>query len=211
MRRGALAAVVAALALLLVPTDSAHADIYACRDRQGNTHYTNMRDGSMASCKLVVRGNEQARAKQTRRGPSRARRGSYAPDRFTRYDAHILEAARLYQLPIPFIKAVMHVESSFSPDVVSVDGAMGLMQLMPATARAMGVEDPFNPRQNILGGARFLRVLANRFNGDLVLTIAAYNAGQGAVERYSGVPPYAETRRYVRKVLNRYYEYKGVQ
>ena len=75
----------------------------------------------------------------------------------------------------------MRVESDFYPEAVSHKGAMGLMQLMPATARAMGVLDPFDPRQNILGGARFLRVLANRFGGDLVLTIAAYNAGEGAV------------------------------
>ena len=83
------------------------------------------------------------------------------------------------------------------------------MQLMPRTAAAMGVRDPFDPRQNILGGTRYLRILANLFNGDLVLTVAAYNAGEGAVMRHGGVPPYAETRRYVRNVLRRYYEYRG--
>jgi soluble lytic murein transglycosylase-like protein len=90
---------------------------------------------------------------------------------------------------------------------VSVDGAMGLMQLMPATAASMGVVDPFEPRQNVLGGGRFLRVLANRFGGNLILTVAAYNAGAGAVQRYGGVPPYAETRRYVKRVLSHYYRY----
>ena len=79
---------------------------------------------------------------------------------------------------------------------------------MPFTAQKMGVEDPFDPRQNILGGARFLRILANQWNGDLVLTIASYNAGAGAVERYRGVPPYGETRRYVHRVLQRYYAYR---
>jgi soluble lytic murein transglycosylase-like protein len=106
------------------------------------------------------------------------------------------------------LRAVMHVESDYDPNVVSVDGAMGLMQLMPFTAQKMGVLDPFDPRQNILGGARFLRILANQWNGDLVLTVASYNAGSGAVERYNGVPPYGETRRYVNRVLTRYYGYR---
>ena len=79
---------------------------------------------------------------------------------------------------------------------------MGLMQLMPGTASAMGVVDAFNPRQNVLGGARFLRVLANHFGGDLVRTVAAYNAGEGAVLKYGGVPPYAETQRYVSSILS---------
>lgn len=85
------------------------------------------------------------------------------------------------------------------------------MQLMPQTARRMGVVDPFDPRQNILGGTRYLRILANLFHGDLVLTVAAYNAGEGAVSRYQGVPPYAETRRYVGRVLKRYYSPSGNQ
>ena len=132
-----------------------------------------------------------------------------SPDRYVRYDHHIREAANLYQLPESFIRAVMRVESDFSPEVVSHAGAMGLMQLMPRTASSMGVRDPFDPRQNILGGARYLRVLANKFNGDLVLTIAAYNAGEGAVVRYRGVPPYAETRRYVQRVLRYYYAFRS--
>jgi len=99
------------------------------------------------------------------------------------------------------------VESNYNPRVVSRVGAMGLMQLMPQTARSMGVSDPFNPQQNILGGARYLRVLANHFQGNLILTIAAYNAGEGAVMRYGGIPPYTETRRYVRRVLHHYQRY----
>ena len=113
------------------------------------------------------------------------------------------------QMPEPFIRAVMRVESDFNPTVVSRAGAMGLMQLMPKTARSMGVADPFDARQNILGGARYLRILANRFKGDLVLTVAAYNAGEGAVEKYNGIPPYKETQRYVRRVLKHYYAYRS--
>ena len=127
----------------------------------------------------------------------------------SRYTSLIDEAAQLYQLPHSFIRAVMRVESDFNPEVVSRAGAMGLMQLMPKTARSMGVSDPFDARQNILGGARYLRILANRFKGDLVLTVAAYNAGEGAVEKHNGIPPYKETQRYVRRVLKHYYAYRG--
>jgi soluble lytic murein transglycosylase-like protein len=139
---------------------------------------------------------------------ARARR--LDPERMRRYDPHITEAAQLYQLPEAFIRAVVLVESNFYPDAVSRVGAIGLMQLMPTTAANMGVLDPFDPRQNVLGGTRYLRVLANRFRGDLVLTVAAYNAGEGAVDKYHGVPPYAETRRYVRNVLNHYYTFRSM-
>jgi soluble lytic murein transglycosylase-like protein len=101
----------------------------------------------------------------------------------------------------------MRVESYFKPHVVSNKGAQGLMQLMPGTAREMGVEDPFSPEENIFGGARYLRILANRFNGDLVLTLSGYHAGGGAVSRSGGIP-YAKTASYVRAVLNAYYEYQ---
>jgi hypothetical protein len=129
-------------------------------------------------------------------------------DRLQSFDAHIKEAAQLYSLPEAFIRAIMLVESNFLPDVISNAGAMGLMQLMPETATSMGVLNAFDPRQNVLGGARYLRVLANRFNGDLVLTVAAYNAGEGAIQRYHGVPPYLETRRYVQRVLHHYYAFR---
>ncbi len=130
-------------------------------------------------------------------------------DRFTRYDGVIAEAARLYQLPPDFVRAVVKVESNFNPNAVSRTGACGLMQLMPGTARSMGVVNPFDPRQNIFGGTRYLRFLANTFSGDLVLTVAAYNAGEGAVQRYRGVPPYDETRRYVQRVLHHYYNFRN--
>ncbi|HEX5657650.1 MAG TPA: lytic transglycosylase domain-containing protein [Polyangiales bacterium] len=123
------------------------------------------------------------------------------------YDAYLREAGELYQLPLEFLRAVTRVESNFDPRVVSNKGAMGLMQLMPATARKMGVADPFDARENILGGARFLRVLANRWNGDLTLTVASYNAGPGAVERYRGIPPFMETKQYVVRVLRHYRAY----
>jgi soluble lytic murein transglycosylase-like protein len=186
------------------------ADIFRFVDRDGVVHYTNVQPDSRGWQK-VYRETNDAEAGNLNvhrwQGPRVERRVD--PERLTRFDAHIREAAKLYQLPEPFIRAIMQVESNFYPDVVSEDGAMGLMQLMPATAANMGVVDAFDPRQNVLGGTRFLRVLANRFNGDLMLTVAAYNAGEGAVNKYGGVPPYPETRRYVRRVLQHYYNFRS--
>lgn len=126
----------------------------------------------------------------------------------TRFDEHIREAARLYRLPEALIRAVIKVESNFDPRAVSHANAHGLMQLIPATAERMMVTDIFDPRQNILGGARYLRVLANTFNGNLELTLAGYNAGEGAVARYGGIPPYPETQHYVAKVTQYYHQYR---
>jgi soluble lytic murein transglycosylase-like protein len=116
------------------------------------------------------------------------------------------EAARRYGIDPALVLAVVDVESAFRPRAVSPKGAQGLMQLMPGTARELGVQDPFDPGQNLDGGARHLRALLNKYQGDLEKALAAYNAGAGAVERHGGVPPYAETREYVRKVLGKYRE-----
>lgn len=132
-----------------------------------------------------------------------------SPDRYQRYSPFIAEAASAFGLPEALIRAVIHIESDYDPRVVSCAGARGLMQLMPDVVTEQKVSDVFDPRRNILGGARLLRVLANRFHGDLVLTIAGYHAGPGAVMKYSGVPPYETTQRYVYAVLQRYQSYKS--
>lgn len=129
--------------------------------------------------------------------------------RLSRYDDHILEAAHLYKLPEELVRAVIQVESNYDPRAVSPAGAHGLMQLMPFTAERMMVSDIFDPRQNIMGGTRYLRILANMFNGDIKLTVAAYNAGENAVIRYGGIPPYQETQLYVVKVLENYQRYRN--
>jgi soluble lytic murein transglycosylase-like protein len=107
------------------------------------------------------------------------------------------------------VEAIIANESGFDPHATSRAGAAGLMQLMPKTAASLGVRDPYDPAQNVRGGTRYLRMLLDRF-GDVELAIAAYNAGPGAVEWYGGVPPYAQTRAYVRNVLARYRELRGV-
>jgi soluble lytic murein transglycosylase-like protein len=134
-----------------------------------------------------------------------------SPERYSRYDSWIRESATLYQIPEELVRAVIKVESDYDPRAVSRANARGLMQLVPETAERMMVTDIFDPRQNIFGGVRYLRVLANLFNGDLELTVAGYNAGENAVIRYGGIPPYAETQDYVEKVLfyYRYYRTKG--
>jgi soluble lytic murein transglycosylase-like protein len=117
-------------------------------------------------------------------------------------------AAQRHGLDPALVSAVVAVESGFQPQAVSAKGAQGLMQLMPRTAREMGVADPFDPAANLDGGSRYLSSLVARYDGDLTRALAAYNAGMGAVARHGGVPPYAETRRYVRKVLGRYQDGK---
>jgi soluble lytic murein transglycosylase-like protein len=115
-----------------------------------------------------------------------------------------VEAARRHGLPPELVLAVVAVESGFRPDAVSPKGAQGLMQLMPATAGSLGVADAFDPAQNLDGGSRHLGQLLTVYDGDLTRALAAYNAGEGAVQRHGGVPPYRETRAYVKKVLQRY-------
>lgn len=118
-------------------------------------------------------------------------------------DAHIREAANLYGFSQNLVAAIIETESQFNTRAVSRRGARGLMQLTPATAALLGVDDPFDPRANIHGGVRHLRSLMDRFDNNLTLALAAYNAGERAVLIYGGVPPYRETRQYVSRILQR--------
>lgn len=116
----------------------------------------------------------------------------------------IVRHADSYQLDPKLVRAVIQVESGYNPGAVSRKGAMGLMQLMPGTATLLAVNDPWDPDENVRGGAAYLRRMLDRFEGRLELAVAAYNAGPAAVERHGGIPPYPETRDYVRKVLALY-------
>jgi soluble lytic murein transglycosylase-like protein len=152
-----------------------------------------------------------------------------SPARYSRYDQDIRDGQAFYGIPEAFMRAVIKTESDFDPHVVSSAGAQGLMQLLPSTARLMGVTDNFDPRQNIMGGARYLQVLARRFcrtpaaasaggqpieqltvcsPEEKVKVVAAYHAGPGAVEKYGGMPPYETTRAYVAMVLRRYEQFR---
>lgn len=122
----------------------------------------------------------------------------------TRFSPMIEDAARAHGVDARLVAAVARRESAWNPNAVSHVGAGGLMQLMPATARFLGVTDVFDARQNIFGGTRYLRTLLDTFDGDLDLTLAAYNAGPGAVQKYNGIPPYHETRAYVKAVRATY-------
>ena len=138
--------------------------------------------------------------------------GSYLP-----YASHSLDPASLESLvtnasqangvPPGLVRAVVMAESAGNPSAISVAGAQGLMQLMPGTAAGCGIADPFDPTQNVACGTSYLRSLLNRYHDNVTLAVAAYNAGPGAVDRYHGVPPYAETRAYVVRVLNAYRNY----
>ncbi|MDP9035790.1 MAG: lytic transglycosylase domain-containing protein [Myxococcota bacterium] len=194
-----------AVALLSAP---ARADIYTYTDADGTVHFTNT-PGPDKRYRLYIRGNGWQKP-----GPAPGVVPVAPSDhdivRYTRYDEWIHAAATLYQIPEQLVRAVIRCESDYDPRAVSVSGARGLMQLMPDTASLMQVRDIDDPRENIFGGVRLLRILANEFNGDLELTVAAYNAGDGAVIRFGGIPPFAQTRDYVGNVTRFYRRYRSM-
>ena len=182
------------LAILFFAGLTAHADIYRYIDENGVMHFTNTPTSSDHEYKLFVREK-----------PAVTKR--YSPKK---YDKIIADASRQYGVSIPLIKAIIKAESDFNPKAVSKKGAKGLMQIMPQNFKPLGIEDPFDPSQNIHAGARYFKQMFDRFNGKLALSLAAYNAGPHAVERYKTVPPYEETEEYVRRVLKFFHDYKNL-
>ncbi len=206
LRRTLVVAAVSLVATTLSGGEAA-ADIYVYTDEDGVMHFSNTR---RPGGKLYVKSRARSRGKR-RPGVTPVPPSDRSMERFIRYHQTIQEAATLYQIPVELVRAVIKVESDYDPRAVSVAGAQGLMQLMPGTALRMQIRDSFDPRMNIFAGTRYLRVLANTFNGDLELTIAGYNAGEGAVIRYGGIPPYEETQNYVLKVLQYYHRYRTIK
>ena len=172
--------------LTLGPPGAALAEVYAYTDSRGVLHFADT--PRHAGYKL-------------RPDPGRPL------ERPRQYDGIIARAGESHGVAPGLVKAVVHVESNFKRRAVSVKGAQGLMQLMPATARSLGLDDPFDPWQNIFGGTRYLGNLIQRYSGNINLALAAYNAGASAVAHYGGVPPYRETQGYVKRVLNLYRRY----
>lgn len=173
------------------------AAIYVCKDKRGAVSFTNV--PTFSNCQpfsMKKRGSGKLRS---------SIRKSYNPGR---YDKNIVSIARRYNVDPNLIKAIIHTESDFDHRAVSKQGAQGLMQLMPATAKELRVFNPFNPQENIDGGTRYFRTLLDIFNGDVKLSLAAYNAGPGLVQRTNGIPAIPETIRYVKKVLRQYKVYK---
>lgn len=185
--------------VLIVQTASA-SSLYLCRDASGKKFYSNMPEsGRCISYSTKKLGSISLSGKWPGYSSS-----SY---KNVRYHKQIDYWGKRYDIDPNLIKAIIRAESGFDRYAVSKKGAQGLMQLMPDTAREMRVSDPFNPEQNIAGGVRYLRKLLKMFNGNLVLSLAAYNAGPGQVKRAGGVPRITETRRYIQRVLNYYDRY----
>jgi len=171
------------------------ADIYSFTDDSGVTHFSNV--PTDARYRLLLATPAPAPAAHAERWLAKSQQ----------FDAFIVRAAARSAVRPELVRAVIVVESAFNPRAVSPHGAIGLMQLLPATARRYGIADAFDPEQNITAGTRYLHDLLARYGNNLELTLAAYNAGEDAVEQHGrSVPPYAETRHYVPAVLRVYHE-----
>jgi len=192
-RRGIRALALVGTLLGLASSAQAGGAIYSFTDENGVIHFTGIRKD--ARYRLAEGLNLPRKAKP--RAP-----------RDWRYDGLIGLTARQHRVQPALVKAVIAVESNFDATAVSKKGAQGLMQLMPATAVRLGVEDPFQPTQNVRGGTIYLRSMLDRY-GDMERALAAYNAGPSAVDRHGGVPPYPETQDYVARVLTYYRHYHG--
>lgn len=184
--------------LLLSSSTGVDAAMYVCKNANGSVQFTNA--PTLSSC-------EELKPKRKSFGVTRTYSPRVVSDP-SRYDSHIRSASYRYDIDPLLIRAIIRVESDFDRYAVSRTGARGLMQLMPDTARELNVADSFDPAQNIHGGTRYLRKLMDMFGGDLVLALAAYNAGPTLVKKVNRIPQIPETRNYVKKVLVHYKQYR---
>ena len=166
------------------------ADIYRYVDKNGVLHFTNVKTDRRYT--IFIRSARQTSAEYIKE-----------------YRGIIKQASKRFGIDAHFIRAIIKAESGFDHKATSSKGAQGLMQLMPGTADDMAVEDPFDPEENIFGGARYFSLLLKRFNNDKILALAAYNAGPEAVEIHKGVPPFPETKAFVKRVMDYYETYNS--
>ena len=187
------------LSFLLWPVVSG-ADIYRFVDRDGGVHYSNTQPDEKFTLYL-------------REGPKAAPRApaSALPPGASWMTGYVDRFSRANNLPPALVHAIIKAESNGQRKAVSRKGAMGVMQLMPFTSKRLRVADPFDPIENIEGGIKYIKELLVTFEGNLTNTVAAYNAGPAAVRKYGGVPPYQETRLYVRRVMDLYRQYSAVE
>jgi soluble lytic murein transglycosylase len=183
--------------VVFLPPKPLRAEIYMYLDGKGVLHFTNV---PLASSDKPYRYQIWKKKPFKTISINRSYKGCY--------DRYIKDASRQYGVSYYLLKAIIKAESNFNPNAVSSAGAMGLMQLMPENVRILSVSDPFDPWENIMAGANFFKRMLERFDGDLLLSLAAYNAGPKAVEKYNAVPPYEETQSYVQKVLRYYAQYR---
>ena len=182
------------LILLFSAGLTVHGDIYRYIDENGVMHFTNTPTSTTQNFKLFLREKPKTNPRHSTK----------------KFDDIIANASQQYGVSFPLIKAIIKAESDFDPRAVSEKGAKGLMQIMPENFKLLGINDPFDPSQNIHAGARYFKQMYDRFKGKLALSLAAYNAGPTAVEHYKTVPPYEETEAYVERVLKFYYSYKNL-
>jgi len=175
------------ISILFITVPPLYADIYVYVDSQGVLHFTNVPTSS--NYKIFIREKPD---------------GSLKSDITRKYDGLITEAAERHGVSFSLLKAMIKIESDFNPRAISRAGAMGLMQIMPENIKRLNIKDPFDPRENIMGGTRYLKQMIDRFKGKLPLALAAYNAGPNIVEQYQRIPPYTETEDYVEAVMKYY-------
>jgi soluble lytic murein transglycosylase-like protein len=186
------------LGLIWLAGATAQADVYIAIDDKGGYVLTNVHRPGRNYERIIREPVAQA-------GPANAQLITGRP-----YADLVAAAARMHNVPQALLHALIKAESGYNPKARSAAGALGLMQLMPGTAKEMGVEDVLDPEDNVQGGARYLKRMLNLFDNDITLAVAAYNAGPDAVRRRGAVPPFAETRRYVPNVLREYRKLQGL-
>ena len=197
------------IVMLAGPTTVSAATVYVYKDARGSTVITN-RASNDKSLKLIKTYTPSASVRALGAGGRSYTRRSLSP-RSSEFDRMIYQLADSYKLDRALVKAIIQIESSFNPRALSPKGAQGLMQLMPATATRYKVLDPFDAQQNLRGGMQFFADLMKRYQNDIRLALAAYNAGAGAVSKYQGIPPYPETQAYVSQVMQLHKNYQRLK